>query len=135
MIELIDNFCRQHLNEEYAAHCRKMAEKLARKRPSPLLQGHPNIWASGIVRAVGWVNFLHDKHQKPHTRLTDIDAGFGISESSGAAKSAAIRKMLKIRELDPEWTLPSGPPNIPRVWMKKIAGAINEIVREAGKNT
>src|SRR5579862_6179674 len=96
IIELIDQFCREHLNEEYAAVCRKLADKLARKRPSPLLSGKPNTWASGIVRTVGWVNFLHDKSQTPHMRLSDIDAGFGISESSGAAKLAAIRKMLNI---------------------------------------
>jgi len=29
-------------------------------------------------------------------RLGDIDAWFGISESTGGAKQAAIRKMLKI---------------------------------------
>jgi hypothetical protein len=61
IIGLIDRFCKEHLNEEYAVLCRKLAEKLGRKRPSPLLHGSPNTWASGIVRTVGWVNFLHDK--------------------------------------------------------------------------
>ena len=37
IIEMIDQFCREHLNEEYAVLCRKLAEKLGRKRPSPLL--------------------------------------------------------------------------------------------------
>src|SRR5436309_53945 len=81
---LTDRFCREHLNEEYAALCRQLAEKLARKRPSPLLHGSPNTWASGIMRTIGWVNFLSDTSQTPHLRLADIDAGFGISESSGA---------------------------------------------------
>ena len=53
IIGLIDRFCKEHLNEEYAVLCRKLAEKLGRKRPSPLLHGSPNAWASGIVRAVG----------------------------------------------------------------------------------
>ena len=48
VIGLIDQFCKEHLNEEYAVLCRKLAEKLGRKRPSPLLQGSPNAWASGI---------------------------------------------------------------------------------------
>ena len=38
---LVEGFCRQHLNDEYAALCRKLTEKLARKRPSPLLSGKP----------------------------------------------------------------------------------------------
>ena len=63
--------------------------------------GSPNTWASGIVRAVGGVNFLHDKSQTPYMRSTDIDHYLGISESSGAAKLAAIRKMLKMHQLDP----------------------------------
>lgn len=39
---LVEAFCREHLNEEYAALCRKLTEKLARKRPSPLMSGKPN---------------------------------------------------------------------------------------------
>ncbi|OYV82223.1 MAG: hypothetical protein B7Z73_17255, partial [Planctomycetia bacterium 21-64-5] len=59
IVGLIDKFCKEHLNEEYALLCRKLAEKLARKRPSPLISGSPYTWSSGIVRTVGWVNFLH----------------------------------------------------------------------------
>ena len=58
----------------------------SRKRPSPLLSGSPNTWASGIVRTIGWVNFLNDPSQTPHMLLSDIDPHFGVSESSGAAK-------------------------------------------------
>lgn len=127
IVGLIDEFCQQHLNEEYAALCRKMAEKLARKRPSPLLQGSPYTWASGIVRTVGWTNFLHDKSQSPHMQLRDIDAAFGISESSGASKSAAIRKMLRIGQLDPNWSLPSRLDDNPLVWMLNVNGLMMDI--------
>jgi hypothetical protein len=122
IIGLIDKFCKEHLNEEYAVLCRKLAEKLARKRPSPLLQGSPNAWASGIVRAVGGVNFLHDKSQTPHMRSTDIDHYLGTSPSSGAVKLAAIRKMLRIYQLDPHWTLPSRLVSNPFVWMLEVNG-------------
>ncbi len=129
IIEMIDQFCREHLNDEYAVLCRKLAEKLARKRPSPLLSGSPNTWASGIVRTVGWVNFLHDKSQTPYMRLSDIDAGFGISESTGAAKLAAIRKMLRIHQLDPNWTLPSRLDDNPMVWMLEVNGFLVDVRR------
>jgi hypothetical protein len=122
IVRLIDQFCKEHLNDEYAALSRKLAEKLARKRPSPILSGGPNAWASGIVRTIGWVNFLHDKTQTPHMRLIDIDAGFGISASSGAAKLAAIRKMLKIQQLDPNWTLPSRLEDNLMVWILEVNG-------------
>jgi len=122
VIGLIDQFCKEHLNEEYAVLCRKLAEKLGRKRPSPLLHGSPNAWARGIVRAVGGVNFLHDKSQTPYIRATDIDHYLGTSPSSGAAKLAAIRKMFRMHPFDHEWTLPSRMEDNPLIWMVEING-------------
>jgi len=127
VIGLIDQFCKEHLNEEYAVLCRKLAEKLGRKRPSPLLYGSPNAWASGIVRAIGGVNFLHDKSQTPYMRSTDIDHYLGTSPSSGAAKLAAIRKMFKMYQLDPNWTLPSRLEDNPMVWMLQVNGFMVDI--------
>ena len=127
VIGLIDQFCKEHLNEEYAVLCRKLAEKLARKRPSPLLQGNPNAWASGIVRAVGGANFLHDKSQTPYMRSTDIDHYLGTSPSSGAAKLAAIRKMLKIHPMDHHWTLPSRMADNPLVWLVSVNGFMMDV--------
>ena len=124
---LVDAFCREHLNEEYAGLCRKLAEKLARKRPSPLLSGSLNTWACGIVRTVGWVNFLHDKSQTPYMRLSDIDASFGISESTGAAKLAAIRRMLMIHQLDHQWTLPSRMASNPLIWTLEVNGFMIDV--------
>lgn len=129
IVGLIDQLCEAHLNEEYAVLCRKMAGKLARKRPSPLLHGSPNAWASGIVRAVGGANFLHDKTQTPYMRSTDIDHYFGTSPSTGAAKLAAIRKMLKLNQLDSEWSLPSRLENNPLVWMLQVNGFIMDVRR------
>src|SRR6478752_1500778 len=84
---LVEGFCKQHLNAEYADLCRKLTEKLARKRPSPLVGGKPNTWACGIVRTIGWVNFLDDRKSKPHMKLPAIDKAFGVGESTGQGKS------------------------------------------------
>lgn len=119
VIGLIDQFCDMHLNKEYAAVCRRLAEKLGRKRPSPLLYGSPNLWASGIVRAVGGVNFLHDKSQKPYMRATDIDYCFGVSTSSGGAKAAEIRRMVR---MDDEWTVPKSMGGNSLNWMVQVNG-------------
>lgn len=124
IVQLVDAFCREHLNEEYAELCRKLAEKLARKRPSPLVSGKPNAWASGIVRTIGWVNFLGDKTQSPHMKLSAIDKAFGVGESTGNGKATLIRKMLRIGQLDPEWTLPSQMDENPCAWMIQVNGFI-----------
>jgi len=119
---LTDVFCRNHLDEEYATLCRKLAGVLARKRPSPLTRGKPESWASGIVRVIGWVNFLGDPSQPHHMRMTDIDDGFGVSEATGAAKSKAIRDMLKLTGFEAEWTLPGLMEQNPMIWMIEVNG-------------
>jgi len=122
IVGLIDQFCEVHLNEEYAGLCRKLAEKLARKRPSPLVSGRPQTWACGIVRTIGWVNFLDDRGQTPHMKLTAIDKAFGVGESTGQGKSMLIRKTLKIRPMDPEWSLRSRIKENPTAWMIRVNG-------------
>ncbi len=113
---LVDGFCKEHLNEEYGVLCRRLIEKLARKRPSPLVSGKPNTWACGIVRTIGWVNFLDDSSQKPHMKLTAIDKAFGVGESTGQGKSMLIRRMFKIRPMEPAWSLRSQMDKNPMAW-------------------
>lgn len=127
VVKLTDAVCSKFLNEEYAQLCRKLAEALARKRPSPLLSGRLETWASGIVRTIGWVNFLHDPSQTPHMALSSIDEAFGIGESTGAAKLKTIRTMLRIRQFDPKWTLPSKMDDNPMVWTLEVNGFLMDI--------
>jgi len=127
LVKMTDGFCKEFLNEEYAELCRKLATALARKRPSPLLQGRLETWACGIVRTIGWVNYLDDRSQKPHLKLPFIDRAFGVAESTGQGKSKAIRTMFKIRNFDPKWTLPSRMDENPLVWMLEVNGFLMDI--------
>src|SRR5207249_9433157 len=69
IVAMTDRFCPERLNEEYAVLCRKLAEKLSRKRPSPLSRGTPNDWAAGIVRTICVPRFLiYPCESKPTTR-------------------------------------------------------------------
>jgi hypothetical protein len=124
VVNMTDAFCRDHLSEEYAMLCRRLAGVLARKRPSPLARGKPESWACAIVRVIGWVNFLDDSHQPVHMKLTAIDQAFGISQATGQAKSKAIRDLLKIHTFEPEWTLPSQMDRNPMAWMIEFHGLI-----------
>ena len=127
LIEMTDSFCKTFLNEEYAELCHKLATELARKRPSPLLRGRLATWACGIVRTIGWVNYLDDRSQKPHLKLPFIDRAFSVAESTGQGKSKAIRTMFKIRSFDPRWTLPSRMDENPVVWMLEVNGLLMDI--------
>ena len=83
---MTDAFCQARLNDEYAGLCRKLAEKLAAKRPSPLLRGQLETWASGIIRTIGWVNFLDDRSQSPHLKFPEIDRAEFFSEEVARQK-------------------------------------------------
>jgi len=124
-----DAFCREHLNAEYEVLCRRLAGVLARKRPSPLPSGKQETWACGIVRTIGWVNFLDGNRDKAYMKLTAIDKAFGAAESTGQGKSKAIRSMLKIRQFDHRWTLPSHLDDISMIWMLEVNGLITDIRR------
>jgi hypothetical protein len=124
IVGMSDAFCREFLDDEYATLCRKLAGILARKRPSPLIRGKPESWASGIVRVIGWANFLGDPSQPHHMKMSDIDERIGVSEATGSAKATAIRKLAKIRPFDPEWTLPSRMGDNPLAWMIQVNGLL-----------
>ncbi|MBW1939563.1 MAG: hypothetical protein JRI67_12570 [Deltaproteobacteria bacterium] len=117
IVMFTDTFCNEYLNEEYAQLARQAVAALCRKRPSPLMQGRVKIWACGSIYALGYVNFLFDKSQEPHMSATDLSEGFGVSKSTGSAKSKAVRDALGMVQLDPNWYLPSKIDENPMVWM------------------
>jgi Domain of unknown function (DUF6398) len=122
IVALTDRFCAAHLTHEYQMLCRKLAATLARKRPSPLTRGKPEVWACAIVRVIGWVNFLDDSSNSPHLKLTAIDKAFGVAESTGQGKAKAIRGLLKIRQFDFRWMLRRRIEASPLVWIIEING-------------
>jgi hypothetical protein len=124
IVRLTDTFCQAHLTHEYQMLCRKLAGVLARKRPSPLTRGKPEVWACAIVRTIGWVNFLDDSSQKPHMKLTAIDKAFDVAESTGQGKAKAIRELLKIRQFDFHWMLRRRIEESPMAWMVEVNGFI-----------
>lgn len=128
---LTDAFCKEHLNEEYAEMCRRLAAALASKRPTPLARGREEIWACGIVRTIAWANVLDDPSQSPHMKLINIDPEFGVSESTGQGKSKAMRRMFGIGRLNRDWTLPSRLGDNPLVWKVEVNGLLVDIRQES----
>jgi hypothetical protein len=126
----IDEFCRQHLNEEYALVSQELAAALCRKRPSPLLKGKPEQWACACVYVIGSTNFLHDKTQTPHLPLGQVCELFAIGKSTATAKARSIQDALKIYQLDPRWTLPSKLQDNPLVWMLEVNGFMVDVRHE-----
>jgi hypothetical protein len=117
-------FCTEHLDAEYVQLCDKVAGRLARKRPSPLLRGDLRIWAAGIVYAVGRVNFLADPAQRPHLRTDELARLLGVKQPTMANKGRLIMDTLGIRLLDPEYCRGELLDQNPLVWMLEVDGLI-----------
>ena len=124
---LTDAVCRDHLDDEYAQLCRNLAAALARKRPSPLARGKPEIWACAIVHALGTVNFLFDKTQTPYLRADELCSLFGVSQSSAANKARQIRDMFDMVQADPRWYRPSHMNDNPMAWLVMVNGFIVDV--------
>lgn len=122
VVALTDDVCRKHLNDEYAVLARQAAAALCRKRPSPLSHGKAESWACGIVHALGFVNFLFDKSQKPYMNAADLCKAFGLSTSTGSAKAKVVRDILKMMRFDPNWCLPSKMERNPMAWLITVNG-------------
>jgi len=124
VVALTDPFCTAHLDEEYAHLARQATAALCRQRPSPLATGRVQTWACGIVYALGFVNFLFDKSQTPSMSAADLCAAFGVSKSTGAAKSKVVRDALAMGQMDPRWYRPSKMEDNFLVWMIMVDGFI-----------
>jgi hypothetical protein len=122
IVRLTDAFCKEHLNDEYAEFCRKMAAKLSRKRPSPLERGQAKIWAGAILYTIGRINFLFDKSQDPYMDARELCQLVGVSQSTASAKATEIMRMFGLIQMHPEWTLPSLIDQNPLVWMISVNG-------------
>lgn len=127
IVELTDKFCKDYLNGEYAQLARKATAALCRKRLSPLRQGYINTWACGIIYALGFVNFLFDKSQKPYMSATDLCEKFGVGKSTGASKAKIVRDLLKMSQMDPNWYLPSKMDDNPLAWQIMFNGLIVDV--------
>jgi len=124
IIAITSSFCAEHLDEEYARLCAKLAAKLARKRPSPLQRGDRRIWAAGIVYAIGRVNFLADPAQRPHLRTDALADLLGVKQATMANKGRLIMDTLGIGLLDPEYSRSDMLDQNPMVWMLQVDGLV-----------
>jgi hypothetical protein len=124
--ELTNAFCLNHLDEDYRELCEDLTWAVY-EEGLPLEKGKPASWASGIVHAIGFINFLHDPSQSPHITSAQLADGFGVSQQTMQTKSKIIRDEFDLMQLDPDWCLPSLIGDNPMVWMLEVNGFIIDI--------
>jgi len=121
---IVDDFCRRHLDGEYAQLSVALTAKLARKRPSPLLRGDRRIWASAVIYALGRVNFLSDPSQTPHLATETLARLLGVKQATMANKGRVVMDLLGLDHFDTEFCLPSRLASHPTAWLITIDGLL-----------
>lgn len=124
LIKMTNEFCVNYIDEEYAGLCKKMIEKLGRKRSvKPLATGRLNIWAAAVVYTIATNNFLFDKSFKPYIPSSTIHEYFDTKQSTVSAKSALIRQTLKLSaRFDPEYSTEKTIENNPFLMIQNMNG-------------
>jgi len=98
--EIIRTVCKEGIDVEYYYLGLLLLEKLARKRPSPILAGKAPAWAAGVLFALGKINFLFDKSSKPFTSQDDLADLCGVKKATAAGKGKQIRDMFQMSYWD-----------------------------------
>ena len=104
ILKLTGDFCDRYINAEYRELCEKLVNKMSRKRDVPFLRGKIEIWAAGIIYALGQINFLFGSSSETQVRRNDICAHFGSSQSVISQKAKKIRDMFKITYFDDDFS-------------------------------
>lgn len=134
LIEMTSGFCEKHLDEEYRDLCIRLIRKMSRKRTVPFMTGRMDIWAAGIVNALGNINFVFHSESDPHICADDICNYFCVKKATVGNKSRKIRELMKLREFDKEFSIKDLESRAPgrkqfERGMKKIAGLIKQIAK------
>ena len=104
LIELTTAFCQEKLDDDYEQLCVKLIRKMGRKRDIPFRRGKLENWASGIIYALGQINFLFYKSFEPYASDDDICKYFGTMKSTASNKARDIRKMFNLGHFDEEFS-------------------------------
>ena len=124
VVTVTDAVCLEHLDAEYADLCRRLAGRLGRKRPSPLMQGNPRIWAAGVVCAIGQLNFLFDKSQPVHLTADQLSVAMDVKKTTMSNKAQLIRDILNLSHFDTEFSRRELIDSSPLTWMLQVDGLI-----------
>jgi hypothetical protein len=124
IVNLTAEFCSRYLDDEYAQLCKKFVLKMGRKRAVPFVAGRTTIWAGAVIYALGQINFLFDRSQKPYVARADIAQHFGTTTTTLGQKAKALRDMFKLRYWDPEFSTSESRASNPLAGMVMVNGLV-----------
>ena len=126
IIEIIDEFCAAHLNDEYREVSHRLAADVCQDG-SPVLKGKARSWAAGTLWAIARVNFLSDPASEPSMTQTEFARAIGVSAATISTKCRTIWNGLDLMPLDPDYTVASQIDGNPLIWMLEVDGVIIDL--------
>ena len=100
---------------------------MSRKRQVPFLSGKPETWATGIIYALGQINFLFDKSRQPNSTRDELCDFFGVAKGTASQKAKRIREMFRLTYFDDEFSTEDVTARNP---LMAMAGLINNILAQ-----
>ena len=104
LLDMVESFSNEHINDEYGEICGNLVKKMGRKHEVPFKRGKIEIWASAVIYAIGQINFLFDKSFDPHVTPDEICDYFNTKKSTVADKAKKIRDMFNMGHYDDEFS-------------------------------
>lgn len=96
-IQLIGEFSKRYLDDEFRLLCIKLAYKLEETEGISFADDKPEHWACGIIYAIGQLNFLFDTHLEPYVTQDRLCYHFSANRQRMSAKSRDIRRLLNLK--------------------------------------
>jgi len=102
---LTHKFSQKYLNEEYDEVIVKLIEAMSRKKNVLFATGKIENWATGVIHALGTINFLFDKASEPYVTVKTINDFFGTKQSTTSQKSKKIRDLFQMTYFDDTYAI------------------------------
>ncbi|MDX2453497.1 DUF6398 domain-containing protein [Desulfosarcina sp.] len=96
ILNLIEQFCDAHLNDEYHSYAMGLMDRITNMPDLNLSRGRPEIWAATIVTVIARLNFLFDKADLDAITMEDISAFFGTVKSTIGNKATVVEEACDI---------------------------------------
>ncbi|MDR0912982.1 MAG: DUF6398 domain-containing protein [Methanobrevibacter sp.] len=104
ILNMVESFCDEHINDEYKELSTNLVKKMGRKHDVPFKRGKLEIWASAAIYAIGQMNFLFDNSFEPYVTPDEICDYFKTKKSTVGDKARKIRDMFNMNYYDAEFS-------------------------------
>ncbi len=93
-------FCEAKLNVDWRQLCVDFLDAIEREDPEAFLRGDINIYAAGVIHALGQLNFLFDKSIKPHVSVSEIADFYDVKKGSMTQRSTMLRDLMGLHPMN-----------------------------------